>query len=837
MRIALLAFTSLTVVTLAQPGQAQTAMARPEAPAAGGQTPETTSTAEELVVTGRVGASDLRKVEASYAITTLNEDLLRLDRPASVADVFRNVAGFWVESSGGEASNNIRVRGIPRDGYSSIGLFEDGLPVQHDPGLGFLNADQSFRFDETYTRVEAVRGGPSSIFASNAPGALVNFITRRPGDRTELLARAEVGDWGSYRGDVWIGTPIADGIGFSVGGFYREDDGLRNTEFTANRGGQIRANLSGEVGRGKFFFDVKHLNDRVAFFLPVPLTFDQRGRVTGVPGFDPLQDTYAGRPTSQLSFRNVGGDQPFDLTRGTHIRLTQATAKFELDLGGGFRLSNGFRYRTSDTTRNGLFPANVGTATNRLAAERRRLVGVVPGVTDVVLRYADTGEAFNPASGNGNGLLSDATASAVEIALDEVINDFRLTSQFEAVGRHDLSLGVYYAGFDVGFRRFGSTTLLEVAPNARQLDIVGVGSAGQTVIRATDRGFTRYGNQFNNATNSSDVVALYAADEWSLSDKLRLDVGARWERLSFSGLVEGTRTANLGDATTLADEQVLTGNGVNAPFRRSFEDFGWTIGANYQPISRFGVFGRFTQTYRLPNATDFLGTAVRTDLVKEDIQLAETGVKYTSRVLDLFVTGFLTYFEGVRFTSNEFNPATGGFIERVEFADARTLGFEAEGVVRPIPELDLQFVVTWQQPEFRNFRFTENVGGQPVARDFSGNQLLRVPELAMRFVPGVNLFDNRLRVQAEIEHFSRRFADAANSVQLPSYWMVGGAVRFAFTDRLSLFVVGENLTDSIGLTEGNPRAGQFVGGDAGAQFYLARPMFGRSFRASLFYRF
>src|SRR5690606_35600947 len=55
---------------------------------------------------------------------------------------------------GGEGSNNVRARGIPTDGFSSVALQENGLSVQYDGGLGYLNADQSFRFDETIERVE-----------------------------------------------------------------------------------------------------------------------------------------------------------------------------------------------------------------------------------------------------------------------------------------------------------------------------------------------------------------------------------------------------------------------------------------------------------------------------------------------------------------------------------------------------------------------------------------------------------------------------------------------------------------------------------------------------------
>ncbi len=51
------------------------------------------------------------------------------------------------------------------DGFGSITLLEDGLPVQNDPSLDYsLNGDQAFCLDETIDRIEVVRGGPSSFF-------------------------------------------------------------------------------------------------------------------------------------------------------------------------------------------------------------------------------------------------------------------------------------------------------------------------------------------------------------------------------------------------------------------------------------------------------------------------------------------------------------------------------------------------------------------------------------------------------------------------------------------------------------------------------------------------
>ncbi len=217
-----------------------------------------------MVVTGRAGVEEIRKVEVSYAITTIGGEALRMDAPLGVADALGSVPGFWVESTGGEASANIRARGIPEEGFSAVGMEEDGLPVQHDPGLGWLNADQSFRLDDTIDRIEVVRGGPASMFSSNAPGGVVNFITRKPSDTAGGNLKVESSDYGLRRIDGWYSLPVGDWrLGF--GGFYREDDGVRDPGYTANKGGQARFAISRSFEGGSVDFNVKRIDDQRHF--------------------------------------------------------------------------------------------------------------------------------------------------------------------------------------------------------------------------------------------------------------------------------------------------------------------------------------------------------------------------------------------------------------------------------------------------------------------------------------------------------------------------------------------------------------------------------------------
>jgi len=792
---------------------------------------------DEIIVTGRVGASDLRKAEASYAITTIGDETLRITNPLSAAETFKQVPGFWVESSGGEGSNNVRSRGIPTDGFSSVALQENGLSVQYDGGLGYLNADQSFRFDETFARVEAVRGGPASIFTPNAPGGVVNFISRRGTDNPGGLVKYTYGDYDLHRVDAYYGARIGENWGAFVGGFYRIDDGLRDTGFRASDGGQIRASVNYDDSSNWLLFDVKYLDDRVPFFLPVPLTFDSDGGIAEVPGFDAQDGTLAGPENRRVDILNVGGPFSFDLTEGSHTEMTQLTMQSRFEMADGFGWENRTRYRDSDILRNALFPTgNITPIGDYLASQLARARAAFPTATTLRAQYATDGAAFD-ASSNGNGLVIGGNLLSVSVPIDELITDQRFTAEFDAGGRHSLAIGGTYSYFEYRFDRYMGTTLLELADQARRLDVVALDASGAVVGRVTDNGFQRYGSLFDNVGMRVNAYAVYAGDEWQVTDQLRIDFAGRWERNDIKGAVQRKRTVNLGDPTTLADNEVVTGASGFDMTDQSFEDWGWTFGANYQFSSRAGIFARYTDTFKLPSAGEYNGNPLRTDQLPVPITQAEIGLKYGSRIFNLFATGFYSKFAGIRFTDNVFNNTTNQFDQRFVTADTETYGVELETLFRPVEYFDLAVQATWQDPQYKGFTYTELVNGQPVVRDFDGNQLIRIPKLAIRAVPAVNLLDGRFRAELEIERYSRRYPDVANSQELPRYTVLNLNARAQLTDNIELTANVTNLTNEIGLTEGNPRAGSFISGDAGARYFLARPIFGRTVRASVAFRF
>lgn len=789
---------------------------------------------QKIVVTGRAGVDTRSKEETSYSITTIDEDRLRMQAPTSVTESLKSVPGFWVEASGGEASGNVRARGIPVDGFGSITLLEDGVPVQHDPALGYLNGDQAFRLDETIERIEVVRGGPSSIFYSNAPAGAVNYIPREVGDVPEGLFKYTVGDYGLNRADFWYGAP-AGAWKMAVGGFYRVDDGIRDPGFHADDGGQVRFSLSRDLDRGKFSFDVKHLDDQVALYLGIPMRTYSDGKIRAVPGFDGNYDTIAGPETERAEMiTGDGGTYHFDNSKGTSVKRDQLTLKLDKEFADGWKLAESVRYANTDTQRNGVFPLTLLSATSFLTQQQAQLARY-PGATGLQLRYvSDPSRVYDVANQNGNGLVVVDGLRGVTMPLHEFINDTQVSRKFEAGSQtHDVTFGYYYAGFKQDFSRYSSSALTDVRDNAQLLDLVAVDAAGNPVGTLTDHGIYRYGYEWENAGGQSDTHAFYLADEWQVTDRLRIDAGARWEKVRVRGSTELKQTVNRG---TPATSQIQAGTGQFAHYDQSFDKLGWTVGGNWQFTARSGLFARWTPTFRLPNLSSYITSPTATPVI-QTMDLGEVGYKYTDRLVDLYATLFYTKYDNVGFSNYVFDLTTGASTVQQGYADTKTYGVELEGGFYPADWFDVTYNATYQDPKYKGLRYTQLVNGAPVLRDYVDNQLIRVPKASVRIVPGLNLLGGRLRVQVAYEWEGKRYVDTANSVVLPSYHLINASASYALNDALTLYAYADNLSNSEGLTEGNPRAGELQSADAGANTFLARPLLGRSFRLAAMYRF
>ncbi len=824
---------SCAIVASAAPAAPAFAQSSPPAATPPAQDSSLGGTAgDEIIVTGRAGNKDQRKVEASYAISTISDKDLRLRAPIGVAEALKQVPGFYTTPTSGEVAGGVRVRGIPSDGFQTVALLEDGIPIQGDPGLGWLNGDQSLRVDQTVERIEVVRGGPSAIFYSNAPGAAINFITRRGGDKLEGSVRYEGSSYNSHRVDAWLGGPIGNSDWrFFVGGYYRLSDGEHNSGFNQDKGGQIRASLSRDFDHGSVTLGVKRIDERVGYWGGGIYTTNASGAIVSVPGLNNSKDNIAGPDSRFFTFRTPNGPVQFDNRIGSTVRLTQLSLQAHYDLSDAFRIEENMRYRDSFTQRNSITPYSVSSAASFLASTYGKAVNAAAGQS-LGLFYRDSGAAFNLANQNGNGLALVDLARMHTVPLSEFIDDTRIVGNADFLGKHDLALGFYFGHENERYNVNSAAVLTDVKNHADVLDAYLLGPNGQKLAPLTEGGVLSYGSEFGNAHGTSDNIAVYASDEWQITKKLRVDGGVRYEQIKTSGAVEGSTKVNLGQSPTPADDSVGVGTGVFAPFSRKYDHTAWTIGGNYQLKSYLGAFVRYTDTFRLPAVSNFITNAGATPVV-QTLNMLEGGIKYSRGKVDFYATGFRTIYNS--YEIDDFRTLPNGLLSPVTvYGDTITKGVELEATWRPVHWFDLHGSWTWQDSRFSSFVFTNSAGQ---LTDYSHHRLNSVPENTFRITPGVTLLKDRLRLQADINYNGQIYTDVANQISLPGYASLDLQAQFNVTPRLQLQVIAQNLTNTLGLANGNPRAGTIDNSEAGQAVFIGSSLYERNVRAAISYRF
>ena len=233
---------------------------------------------ETIIVTGTARSEGLKKLDASFSITTANEEQIKDAAPSSAADLLKIVPGVSVETTGGQTGNNIEVRGFAATGDAPWTSFQlNGATIYAMPTLSFFEGSTLFRLDDTIERVEVLRGGPSPIFADGNPGATVNFIMKKGGEVPEGGLRVTAGTGDLRRIDSFYTGKISDGWYASLGGFYRTSQGIRDTQFPSDRGGQFSAMLTHKLDGGELSVYARYLNDKNTFYLPIPLISSNGG--------------------------------------------------------------------------------------------------------------------------------------------------------------------------------------------------------------------------------------------------------------------------------------------------------------------------------------------------------------------------------------------------------------------------------------------------------------------------------------------------------------------------------------------------------------------------------
>jgi len=178
------------------------------------------------------------------------------------------------------------------------------------------------------------------------------------------------------------------------------------------------------------------------------------------------------------------------------------------------------------------------------------------------------------------------------------------------------------------------------------------------------------------------------------------------------------------------------------------------------------------------------------------------------------------------------------------FANSAANGVDLDATYRPsferLQRFSLHVEATYQDPAFSNVTTgVITVNGQNISQQvdsfYNGKTPQRTPNLMYTITPALDLPDHRGQVYLRYLYTGRIFADNGDQVELPGYGDLAIGAIYNLNEHATLNVNIDNITNSLGLTEGNPRQGftqSIVNG-----FFYGRGIVGTTALVSLTYKF
>ncbi|MES2452552.1 MAG: TonB-dependent siderophore receptor [Pseudomonadota bacterium] len=287
------------------------------------ETPSPDVQPETIIVTARQTASTGSKsgtilVEVPQSLSIVDRDLMEAQGVQSVSQAIAYQAGVFNGSTPANGRyDRISLRGFD---VTNSGVLQDGLRP---------TTAQSYTKAEPYglERIEVLRGPASLLYGQNAPGGLVNMISKRPTDEPIHEVEFQGGSFSRKQGQFDLGGPLGEGVSFRLTGLARDAD-----------------------------TQIDVIPDNKLFLAPA-LAWKPGARTTltvltsysyekyGPPAFGiPLQGSLLPNPNGKIA-RNLYTDEP---GVDNHRVQYAAGVLFDQDLGGGWKMHSAVRYTDTD---------------------------------------------------------------------------------------------------------------------------------------------------------------------------------------------------------------------------------------------------------------------------------------------------------------------------------------------------------------------------------------------------------------------------------------------------------------------------------------------------------
>jgi outer membrane receptor protein involved in Fe transport len=787
-------------------------------------------TLQQVVVTGTANGG-LKKIDASYSITTATLQQIKEANPKSAADLLKISPGVYPESSGGQTGANIEVAGFPGGGDAPYVSFQlNGSPLYPMSTLSFMDNSSMFRLDDTIERLEAVQGGPSVLYGSGQPGLTANFILKQGTGVPSGDIGLTYGSEGMERLDGFFGFKIADGWFGSIGGFWRKSDGVRDPQFTADDGGSLTATLSHDFDNGTIMFYARDLKDHNQFVTDTPILNPSSGSFSNYPGFSPLTGTFGSKAdryeTIQTTPCNTAGCTPggfpVDLAKGRGADLHMAGGNLDLDFGGGWSLSDKFNFTGGQMNTISFFSTGANPSTLASYISGAETADGLPAGLVATANYTNGGAANMNENVNTQGLWY------VHKEISSASNEIHLSK--ELFDGNTLTAGNYtavYSDHDTWY--LGNSMLLQAQSNPNPI-VVNLSNGTNSYALTSPQGFAS-GSSFalHEAWNAVNT-AFFLADSWKV-DRWLFDAGVRIEHQEANGTLQNNASGDLdNNPSTLYNNgsSYLINSYTTVPYSKTAPS--WTLGANYEFNDNMSAYVRVNDGIHFPGFDDLRGLP---STPVQKIHNMELGFKYQADWIYASVSAYHRLFYGVPYT---ITTDTG---QQSFVYDSDTKGINFQTLIKPFEHFTLALGGDYMDGHYTHYLTCVQYvaqDGSNQCTSINGMQLQRQPKFQARLTPAYDVPTSwgSMRFWITYEYVGNRYGDLIEQQPLGNYYDLSFGAAANIGENWSLTLQGTNLTDQTGITEGNARLFGFASSNG---VILARSIEGREVNFQVKYNF
>jgi iron complex outermembrane recepter protein len=789
----------------------------------------------EIIVTGVFSAKTIE--DAPIAITAVTAEEIAQQVPVSAADLLKNVPGVFVNSSLGEIRNVVFSRGVSANsldgagGYFYVSLQEDGLPVEPLTVTNF-GPDYFARTDIMLNRLEALRGGTSTVTGANAPGGIFNYISRTGKSNEGFEVQAKLGLEGDgrnpyYRADAYAGGQLGGSdLYYAIGGFYRQSDGARYPGYPMNKGGQVRANLLWDYGDGSVRFDAKYLNDRNAWFEFIPTTGFANPKFAGA--FNNYSSVLP--PKGVHGFTNPDGSTgTYDASRLVHSQSLSFGLTWENDPSAVVRVQNRARYSVNKAN------WNTGAVIFGLPLDDF-FVGALGGSIGIpgTITYRNASDNSIAAvvqsfSGFDRNVLVNNLPNQ-DVLANGILTQVALTQKYKTTGFQDqLSFGTELGNHQLAVGTYVSLTKLSQSSGSGGFGVSALASqptmltasidvGGGTILQLTDAaGFGAHANGIFSGDGYSGTqkqMSVFGGDTWTISDQLSVDVGIRYEALDYDArnltlagsTAYGTNNGGAdGNPLTLFDNQR---NIYGAPTRakRSYTFFNYTGAVNYKISDSFQTYLRYTKGQKAPDFGIIQGLDTPDEISTifpeaQSIEQIEIGLKYNDNGVRVGVYPFYSKLSNVADQQVALDNNNILYSPPPQFGQIKTIGVEFNADVDLGDMFNVRSAITVQDAKaskFGTWLFNTPLRSDDVLVTTPNGDADNNPKLMTRttftFKP-----TESFQIFATHSYLGKRAANRNNAWYMPGFHTVDLGASFEFTENLKLQANVNNVFNQFGI--------------------------------------